>query len=355
MGGEYAPGSLYYYAPTKIAPIHLAVFYVFSGLLHCYQSTHYRSWRVTWIYAWSSLLFISGFILRAINAFKYNHLELFLASIVLLYAAPPVYELGNYLVLGRCLHYIPHLSPIHPDRTLTLFLALSSVVEALTASGAVRVYNADRPQEMDVGKSLIKTSLILQLFVMVVQIVLGATFHHRVRRSGILKGPNAHEKAQIEKVLITLYGSCLLITARTIFRTVEYFTLAQLNPPFTSDTYISPLISHEWYFWVFEVMPMAMNSLLLNIRHPGKYLPRNPNAFLGTSGLLMDGAKFGKDTRPLWRKIVDPLDLVRLVKGGDKKWWLSEQQESEDVQHDDGYVKKKGEDTKQSSLEVTRV
>jgi len=351
MGGEFAPGSLYYYAPTKIAPIHLAVFYVLSGALHCYQSTHYRSWRVTWIYAWSSLLFISGYILRAINAFRYDNLELFLASIVLLYAAPPVYELGNYLVLGRCLHYVPHLSPIHPDRTLTLFLALSTVVEVLTASGAVRVYNADVPDEMAAGKALLKTSLVLQLFVMLVQIVLGATFHHRVRQSGILNNTNGQGNARIENVLITLYASCLLITARTIFRTVEYFTIAQLTPPFTANTYISPLVRYEWYFWVFEAMPMAMNSLLLNVRHPGKYLPRNADAFLGVNGEVRDGEKWGSDKRPLWRKILDPLDLVRLVKGGDEEWWLKESRELDIVQQEGDSGKKKCDDWKQSSLE----
>lgn len=338
-----APGSLYYYAPTKIAPIHLAVFYVFSGALHCWQSSHYKSWRVTWIYAWSSLLFISGYILRAITAFQYDNLPIFLASIVLLYAAPPVYELGNYLVLGRCLHYVPHLSPIHPDRTLTLFLALSTVVEALTASGAVRVFNADVPNEMAAGKALLKTSLVLQLFVMVVQLVLGGVFHSRVRKSGILKTGDAAGKAKIEKVLITLYLSCLLITARTIFRTVEYFVASKMAPPYTSENQISPLIRYELYFWVFEAMPMAMNSLLLNIRHPGKYLPRNALAYLGQDGVERDGAKFGSDRRPLWLKIVDPLDLVRLVKGGDEEWWLKEEQELERHEMVDGRGEKKKE------------
>src|SRR4051794_40424114 len=41
----------------------------------------------------------------------------------------PLYELGNYYILGRILYFVPHCSPIHPGRVLTTFAAISSIVE----------------------------------------------------------------------------------------------------------------------------------------------------------------------------------------------------------------------------------
>ena len=238
---------------------------------------------------------------------------------MLVYAAPPLYELGNYLVLGRSLHYIPHLSPIHPDRTLTLFLALSAVVEALTANGAARAIRADDEDDVETGKALLKTALVLQLVVMGVQLALGGRYNYLGRKSGILR--NNTGSADIQNVLITLYASCALITIRTIFRTVEYFLVSDFHPgPGTPESDVSVLIRYEWWFWFFEATLMFLNSVLLNIRHPGKFLPVNRKAYLDQAGTEKDGLEFG-DHRPVWRKIVDPLDLVGLVMGGDEKWW----------------------------------
>ena len=192
---------------------------------------------------------------------------LFRSSAVLVYAAPPLYELGNYLVLGRSLHYIPHLSPIHPDRTLTLFLALSAVVEALTANGAARAIRADSDKDVETGKALLKTALVLQLVVMGVQLLLGGRYNYLGRKSEILK--NNTGTANIQNVLITLYLSCILITIRTIFRTVEYFLVSDFHPdPDTPESSVSALIRYEWWFWFFEATLMFLNSILLNWRHP---------------------------------------------------------------------------------------
>lgn len=236
-----------------------------------------------------------------------------------MYAAPPLYELGNYLVLGRSLHYIPHLSPIHPDRTLTLFLALSAVVEALTANGAARAIRADDEDDVETGKTLLKIALVLQLGVMGVQLALGGRYNYLGRKIGILKDNTG--SADIQNVLVTLYASCFLITVRTIFRTVEYFHVSDFHPgPDTSESDVSVLIRYEWWFWFFEATLMFLNSVLLNWRHPGKYLPVNRKAYLDQTGTEKNGLEFG-DHRPVWRKIVDPLDLVGLVMGGDEKWW----------------------------------
>jgi hypothetical protein len=271
------------------------------------------------VYCWASTLFIAGFILRAYGSWHYDHLPIFIASIVLLYAAPPIYELGNYIILGRCLHYIPHLSPIHPDRTITLFLLLSTVIEALTANGAARSFT-DNESARHTGKILLKLTLLLQLGVVALLIILTAIYHIRARRSGLLK----YATSNVENVLITLYISCTLITIRTIFRTVEYFAVASLRPPYESVDNISPLIRYEWLFYFFEVMVMFLNSVLLNARHPGKYLPVRNDAFLTAEGVEKKGVDFSKDRRPTWRKICDPLDLYTLVFGTDEKWWLKE-------------------------------
>ncbi|OBT63369.1 hypothetical protein VE03_07212 [Pseudogymnoascus sp. 23342-1-I1] len=319
--GKYVDGSLWYYAPNKVAPIVFTIIFTISGAFHFYQSSLYGSWRITWIYSWSSLIFIAGYALRVYGAYHYDNIDIFIASLVLLYAAPPLYELGNYLVLSRCLHYMPHLSPLHPHRTLTLFLGLSVGVEVLTANGAAQSITGKTQAKQDLGKALLKAALVLQLAVMGLLLAVAGTYHRRASKAGILT--NHSGKADIKNVLITLYGSCGLITIRTIYRTVEYFFAAALHPPYTAGESISPLIRYEWYFWVFEGMLMVANSYMLNWRHPGKYLPKRNNIFLRPDGTERVGEEF-KDQRPFLLVFFDPLDILGLVLRTDKKWWEDE-------------------------------
>jgi len=49
---------------------------------------HYKCWRVSGMLPWSALLFVAGYTLREYGAFHYDNLDIFIASIVLIYAAP---------------------------------------------------------------------------------------------------------------------------------------------------------------------------------------------------------------------------------------------------------------------------
>jgi hypothetical protein len=123
-------------------------------------------------------------------------------------------------------------------------------------------------------------------------------------------------------ILTTLYISSALILTRTVYRTVEYFIIAGISYSKTIDE-ISVVIRYEWFFWVFEVAVMTANTLLLNIRHPGKYLPKDRKVFLNIRGEEKRGKEF-KDERNIVRKIFDPFDFYGIVAREDREWWLED-------------------------------
>jgi len=67
---------------------------------------------------------------------------------------------------------------------------------------------------------------------------------------------------------------------------------------------------------------MFINTMMLNFRHPGKYLPKSITTYLGEDGVEREGCKF-KDPRSIMVQILDPFDIWGLLKGNDKKdrWW----------------------------------
>ncbi|KAF5531963.1 Rtm1p [Fusarium mexicanum] len=287
--GKYVDGSYWFYAPNKGAAIFFCLAFCCTGCFHIWQCLLYKCWKLTPLFLFCSLLFTTGFALR------------------------------NYRILGRILYYVPHNSPIHPGRVLTTFGFISGIVEALNGWGAS--YSANQSltdSEIEIGHALIKTSLLLQVVVAMLFITLAATFHRRCVVAGTTN-------EQLNKPLWTLYISMTLILARTIYRIVEYFNVAELRygPGFDPAT-ISPVVRYEWFFYVFEAALMLCNLIMFNVRHPRRYLPRNNKIYLSPDGVTEIEGPGYKDPRRLWQTLIDPFDIQGLVTGRGRetdKFW----------------------------------
>jgi len=298
--------------PRPSDPFHLLTF-----------SSHYKCWKVTGILPWSAVLFVAGYVLREIGAYHYTNLDIYISSVVMLYAAPPLYELANYLILSRILYYVPYHSPLHPGRVLTTFAAISSVVEALNGNGASYVANtANSKHKQAIGAGLLKAALIIQLVILLLFVILAGHFHRKCKKAGLLP-------ANLKAVLLTLYCSCTLIQCRTIYRTVEYFSTAAIHvTPGFNPTSISPIIRYECFFYIFEACLMSVNSVLLNIRHPMRYLPRNNKIYLAEDGATEIEGPGYEDRRNFLITLFDPFDLAGMCKGRNmrKNFWETQQE-----------------------------
>lgn len=322
----YQEGSLWYYAPNKGAPIAFAILFTMSGIIHGYQCFKYKSWKVTGLLPWSALLFTLGFVMRAIGAFgHWDNLGVFISSTVFLLAGPPVYEGANFFTLGRILYYIPYHSPMHPGRVFSTFIAMGVVIEVITANGASLVANTSNPEStQNTGKALLKAALILQIALMVGFVALATKFYYNCHRGGVLN-------KKVKRALYVLYCSCTLITIRTIFRTVEYFTAASLNT--SNIDKISPIIKDEWFFWVFETVVMFSNTTLLNVFHPMRWLPQSNRIYLATDGVTEVEGPGYEDPRHFLLTLFDPFDIVGMItkKGKKEKFWEVDHQPSASV------------------------
>ncbi|KAF7544251.1 hypothetical protein G7Z17_g10107 [Cylindrodendrum hubeiense] len=321
--GEYVDGSYFFYAPNKGAAIFFLLGFFASGSFHAWQCFNYKCWKLTALFPFCCLLFTVGFAIREYGAFHYDNLNVYIASICITYAAPPLLELQNYHILGRILYYVPYHSPIHPGRVLTTFGFVSGIIEALNGWGAS--YSANQSltdSEIETGHALIKTSLILQIVVAVLFIALTMMFHRKCMASGI---KNDH----LSSSLLTLYISIALILARTIFRLVEYFGVANLRiGPGFDPMSMSPIIRYEWFFYVFESSIMLINVVMFNVRHPRRYLPKSNRIYLAQDGVTeVEGPGF-KDPRPFWLTLVDPFDIRGIMSGQLKqdKFWETHDQ-----------------------------
>ncbi|CAF3454586.1 unnamed protein product [Fusarium graminearum] len=319
-------GSYWFYAPNKRAAIFFCIAFCSAGCFHTWQCIRYKCWKLTPLFPSCCLLFTIGFILRAYGAFHYDDLDVFIASVCITYAAPPLLELQNYRIIGRILYYVPYNSPIHPGRVLTTFGFVSAIVEALNGWGASYSANQSLSNgEIEAGHALIKTSLLLQIVVAVLLITLAIMFHRRCIAIGL-------KNERLACPLWTLYISMALILSRTIYRIVEYFSIAELRYGAEFDpATVSPVVRYEWYFYVFEATVMLINLIMFNIYHPRRYLPRNNKIYLSTDGVTEIEGPGYKDPRKLWQTLVDPFDVKGLVNGRGRqseRFWQMEGSET---------------------------
>lgn len=198
----------------------------------------------------------------------------------------------------------------------TTFIALGIAIEAITANGAARVASSgSTASEQNTGKALLKAALIMQLALMVGFTALAGRFHYNCINGKVLNH-------KIKRTLIVLYTSCTLITIRTIYRTVEYFSAASLNT-YDNVENISPLLKQEWFFWFFEVVFMYSNTTLLNVFHPMQALPRSNKIYLAEDGLTEIEGPGYDDPRHWLQTFIDPFDIYGLIvnKGKKEKYW----------------------------------
>ncbi|KAF2118960.1 RTA1 like protein-domain-containing protein [Lophiotrema nucula] len=310
--GDYSPGSIWYYAPNKAAPIVFIVLFFISGCIHAWQTMKHHSWRTTLLLPWAAALMITGFALREVGAYNTDNLTYLIASTVLIMSGPPVYALINYFILSRILFFIPWLAPIHPGRVATTFVGLDAVCEILIGQGAWRMANSSLTvKQRKLGSNLVTASLSLQAALFGAFGLLAAHFHYRANKAKALS-------KDLRIVLYVLYVSATIVTIRCIYRLVEYI-----------EGWDSTVYKNEIFFWIFEAVIMLLNTFLLNLYHPGKRLPRSNSVFLARDGVTVRKGPGWDDDRPWIVTMFDPVDLWGLFTGKDKKtmfWDMSDEE-----------------------------
>ncbi|KAI4526606.1 hypothetical protein K525DRAFT_287519 [Schizophyllum commune Loenen D] len=284
------------------APTAFAVLSLLSGLLHVYQSLHYHSWKVTGLLPWAAALFVAGFIIREVGAYHHTSEGLYISSTRLLLIAPAVYEGANY--------FVPHHAPLHPGRVVTTFFGIDVLVGVLAGVAGSYIADPGLPQaKQHLSRDLLRAAMLLQLATMALFVDITIRFHVLCRRAGVLK-------RNLRNVILVVW--CM----------AAYFEGAIPAAAGNGGGDGSPIVCNEWFFWVFEATLMFMNSAFLSVFHPARFLPRDYKVFLARDGQTEIEGPGDTDKRGWIQSILDPFDLIGLVRGKDVKYWEVERLET---------------------------
>ncbi|TVY31151.1 Protein RTM1 [Lachnellula hyalina] len=299
------------YQPNKVLPIVFAVLIALSLLTHAFQNFRYRFWRVTFFVFYANMVFMTGWILRAVFSHTPLNLALYIGQTILIYAGPPIFAAAEYNILGRLMQYVPMHTPLHPDRVVIVFVYLGALVEALTGAGAGKLAKSTPGTKKYInGGTLIAISLVLQGVIECAFVSLVALIHYRCARAQMLP-------RNITVICITLYGTSALVLLRCVFRAIEAFTTYTHS---CSGGSCGSIVMNEWYLYAFEAAPMVLYTLWLNLFHPGRFLPRNYKRYLDIDGRTERIGPGWIDERPMLLTVADPFNWQNDARGGQKYW-----------------------------------
>lgn len=322
---SHPPGSLYAYQPSQALPIILAVTTLILYTALAYQSIIHKWYYFFYLTTLASVAWLGGFVTRAITTFPIQdpvvYVNLFISQYVLIFLGPPFFAASESFILGRLLAYMPYHAPLHPGRTISTFVILNAIVEALAVTGATRSANQDAADsQRAVGHKLVEASLVLQMFIELCFITIVAIFERRGRRPGPFP-------RNVRVLCRVLYITSLMMLVRCVVRIIEGFQVSAC--PGLAQLWCGAIRRNEWFLWTFEVANIELFVAALALWHPGRYLPNDQRVYLDPVDHETErmGPGYGKsDKRNFFVTLFDPSDIVGTWRGKDNinRFWERE-------------------------------
>ncbi|KAG8955682.1 hypothetical protein FRC04_007673 [Tulasnella sp. 424] len=265
------------YNPTLWAAYLFAVLYGIALLWHLGQAIRYRT-GFMWVLMVACSLEVLGFGLRVEAIKKITTLWPIVISQTGVIVAPAFLAAQDYMIIGRIMSYVgKEYGYINHTRITKIFVG-ADIAAILTQASGGSMLSGNNMDSMRVGQKILLGGLALQVITFGIFAFVAISFDVRSYRAPALR-PFQREMQGMRKLWIAFYISSVLITARSIYRTVE-FAGVKFNPG--GDDPAGYLLNHEWPMYIFDAIPVLISVLFFAFWHPGNYLP-------ATKGLRIDG------------------------------------------------------------------
>ncbi|KAJ0426849.1 RTA1 like protein-domain-containing protein [Aspergillus carlsbadensis] len=281
---------LYRYTPSvPAAAVFVAVFIALSVWHGVLLLRHRTLFFIPFLIG--LLLEAAGYAARIFSHYDTLALGPYIVQTMLILVAPPLFAASIYMTLGRLIVNLgAEKASIIRVKYITKIFVVGDVVSFLLQCGGGGYMAAGSLSAMETGEQIVIAGLAVQLAFFGFFIVASAIFHYRVRANAnknTLYSPaplstdsSARVSGSWEGMLWCLYGACMLIFIRSVFRVIEF---VQGN-----DGYI---MRREWLLYVFDAVLMAAQAILLVLVYPGRVVAGAPRAGDVALGSRADSAE----------------------------------------------------------------
>ncbi|KIW97800.1 uncharacterized protein Z519_01384 [Cladophialophora bantiana CBS 173.52] len=304
------PDDVWSYCPSFGAAILFTVLFGLSTCVHMVQAIVYRK-PFAMVLIMGALWETGGYVARIFSIENQLSSGIYTVQLLLILLAPLWINAYIYMLLGRMIHFFlpkgeDRVFKIRARAITRMFVAFDITAFLIQAVGGTMTGPGVSPSVQKTGLNIYTGGVGVQLFFLVVFISLAVGFQRKLKRlkqrtstkSGYhdadaearyqpvlapSSSPNPTRSASFRldyspfpmpgvattmpdlalatPLLRLLYITLALIIIRNIYRLVEFGTGAN-----------SPTVTHEWFAYVFDAVPMFFALLVLNIFYPGRFL-----------------------------------------------------------------------------------
>ncbi|KAL6242401.1 hypothetical protein RBB50_010540 [Rhinocladiella similis] len=308
------------YCPSLGAAIAFAILFGLTTIAHMAQAIHYRKPFAAILImgaAWET----AGYIVRTLAVYHQLNGTLYTIQTLLILLAPLWINAYIYMLLGRMIHFFLRTDSVFrvPARSITRMFVLFDITAFLVqAIGGVMASPDASALVQRVGMDIYMAGVGVQLGFLVIFTSLAVRFQLNLKKQNeprqsqpqqqqhrhlsvdsaqhLHPHPHPYPQAYLQsyagipddeenavawpktntdlsqdesypcptlakRLLVTLYVVMALVIVRNTYRLAEFAT---------GET--SPTVTHEWFGYVFDALPMFVASVVLNVWNPGKVL-----------------------------------------------------------------------------------
>ncbi|ODM18860.1 hypothetical protein SI65_05477 [Aspergillus cristatus] len=258
--------ALYRYTPSIPAAVVMAVAFGFLAVFHAYRLVRERTYF--FIPFIIGLIFeAAGYIARIFSHFDTLALGPYIVQTMLILVAPPLFAASIYMTLGRLIREMgAESASIVRVKWLTKIFVVGDIISFVLQCGGGGYMAAGSADAMQSGEYIVIAGLAIQLLFFGFFMFVAFLFHWRVTRTASTYKISKAVKSQSGRfswhmLMWALYGACVLILVRSVFRVIEF---VQGNDGYIMKT--EPLL------YVFDGALMVLMGAILGMVFPGSFL-----------------------------------------------------------------------------------
>jgi len=183
-------------------------------------------------------------------------------QICTLIIAPAFLAAACYIILGWLINYLgPQYSPLRPRTYLILFVTGDVISLVIQAAGGGMASAADTLDGANKGADVMLAGIVFQLIIMLAFFTVYFLFLSKLRKGLSRAGIKSDRKPMI--LLYGIFAVMFFIFIRSVYRVAEL-----------SHGWNSSIIHNQGLFNALDGAMMIVAVYLLNIFHPGQWLPK---------------------------------------------------------------------------------
>ncbi|GJP92767.1 hypothetical protein CBS147343_4733 [Aspergillus niger] len=258
---------LYRYTPSIPAAAIFTAVFIILAIVHTYLAIRHRSkYFIPFIIG---LLFeAAGYIARIFSHYDTLALGPYIVQTMLILVAPPLFAASIYMTLGRLILYLDAESAsLLRVKYIAKIFVVGDIISFLLQCGGGGYMSAGSLSAMEDGAHIVIAGLAVQLLFFGFFIIASAIFHYRVKTNSQyyttrqVISSSSRRRDSWECMLWCIYGACVLILIRSIYRVVEFVE--------GNDGFVMRL---EYLLYIFDAVLMALQAMLLLVGYPGRVL-----------------------------------------------------------------------------------